>query len=890
MKTLSRIVPWILILAAPPLMLHPLWTNPVSAGEDDVVYYYPLRKLVGEAIRARLFEGGEAADGTLTELMSDPQAAVMYPATWVFAALPPKTAYTLSVFAAFCLAGAGAYVYARALKLTRAAATFSSMAFMFCGFMVAHRVHLAAIHTGSYLPWGLWCIELLRRRGPAGFVAIAPVVYLGLTAGHCPTFIHVSVIWFVYFLFRARPVVRSVGLAGLAVALALAAAGPQLFATAKLLADSTRPAIGYAIAGENSFFPAAAVLFFFPMLMGSRTPNFFTQAWWGPWDLCEMLGYVGLVTLVLAGGCVWSLYRKHNSESHPASGVVRLWTWIAIGAGLWMLGYYLPTYRGIYRIPVLGLVRCPARMVLALDLALGVLAGIAIDTLIRGLGGGAAERLARSIRRGAAVCLPAVMVISLVLLGAGGAALLGVWPDKMPFPMTGGARDVLAAVRPTNPAVWVAMGVLGATVLGVRFFLSRPRRRAAALVVLLLADLFVIAWFVDVPGGNFVAPDPERSPAAEFLAKHAPSGESFRVWGLGRSYHDRPTELLLPMTCESLGFDSIATYGPFQPPASAHLLGFRIFGTNRNWAGLIRRNYLLSLYNVRYILAAEPKYREVIESVRLASTPPGADGPNLLCDRWKITGAEVRGGVLHLRSKWLWGRSGGSQRVHLRPHTIYRISLDARGPKGGAGHYLRAHIRQELYGAVDFDADPLALMVYPEQIGADWRHFAWTFKTPQQLPAPVTFRIYTPSERAVEVRNISLRESHWDRPIGLTGRDGGAEVVYRKLTELAALNNGDPPVAIYENTLCGPAGSRRIARLGPGSIELLKWRPHQVLGRSDTPIPDLARPAGVSPRGFLLAMTLPATALYVLGVVGVLAGRRRRKFTRSWKTFDRPAS
>jgi hypothetical protein len=98
--------------------------------------------------------------------------------------------------------------------------------------------------------------------------------------------------------------------------------------------------------------------------------------------------------------------------------------------------------------------------------------------------------------------------------------------------------------------------------------------------------------------------------------------------------------------------------------------------------------------------------------------------------------------------------------------------------------------------------EPLGLMAYPDQIGQDWRHFEWTFKTPADIDANTAFRVYTQSERAIEVRGLDFRESHWDRPreypyqqapLGAGGR------LYALRAELAPRRPGDPPVAIYEN-------------------------------------------------------------------------------------------
>jgi len=837
MKGLRAILPAAVIVLGPMAMLYPIWTNPVSAGEDDVVYYFPLRKMVGESLRRGRLPLYNPREATGMVLMADPQSAVMYPPTWLFAVLADKLAYSLSVFAAFSLAGGGAYVYLRRLRLMRPAAMFGAAAFMFCGFMVGHRVHLAMIHTACWLPWGLWCIERAGVRPLRAFSWMTAIVFLAIAAGHWPTLVHVGIIWAAYLALRGRPVVRSAAVMGAAILVAVALAWPQVSLTGELLAHTTRQRIGYAVAGENSFFPAAGVLAMFPMLMGSRTPGFFPQQWWGPWHLCEMLGYVGLVTLVLAASAAWRLYRNRpaapGGDAAPLAegptagqlrGLVRGWVWIGLGAMVFMLGYYLPTYRLIHMLPVLGVMRCPARMVIAVDLAAATLAAISIH-LLAGAGAAAPglEPLSKTIRRGAGIVLPIVMIAVVALVGIAGLALSGVWPDKMPF-FAGGAEQMLLAANPSNPAVWVPIAAVVATGLAVRFWLRGPRRRAAVLVVVLLADLFIITRFVDVPPRGAVVPDPEQSPAAAWLRENAPSDAPYRVWGLSGAYHHRPAELLLPKTCASLGFSSIAGYGPFQSPAHAQLLGFRIFGNSRDWPRLLRRNELLSLYNVRYVLAAEPQFRRVIESVRIPSVRPPGQGPNVLTRRWDLKRAELRGGLLRLSTPFLWRRSEARQPVSLRAGEIYRIALDARATDGGAANFLRAELFKPFEDCSWRRGDRLGLTVFPEQIGPRWRHFEWTFLAPRDLGREVAFRVFTMSERPIQVRNISLRRSEWERPVDPEGRLRPGEQVYRKVAELRPRVEGDPPVVIYENRLCRAATPvAKQQAWDSDRLERLKW-------------------------------------------------------------------
>ena len=924
---MKRISPLLLILFAPMAMLYPIWSSPVSAGEDDLVYYYPLRKMAGDQLRQGRLPLQNPLEATGMPLMADPQSALMYPPTWLFGVMEPKTAYSLSVFLAFSLAGGGAYLYLRRLGLIRQAALFGAVAFMFCGFMVGHRVHLSVIHAAAYLPWGLWCIERLRNvRDAAGqeprradttaragaplawvgaFVAMVPTAYLAITAGHWPTLIHVGLIWLVYLLFRGRPLLRSAAVAAAATVLAAALASPQIDLTAGLLAQTTRQRIGYATFGENSFFPPAAVLALFPFLMGSRTPNFFSQTYWGPWHLCEMLGYAGLVTLVLAGAAVRTMFRRKNRPA-PAGGppesalwppegesiepmrrLVRMWTFLAIGGGLWMLGYYLPSYKLIHMLPVLGLVRCPGRMVVLVDLALAALAAIAVHTHI--LNHAAPSPTAQSLKRGleslSRVALPAAMLATLTLVAAAGLMLRPIWPDVMPF-FAGGAEQMVQAVWPPGPAVLVPLGLMILTALAVRFWARRPRPRTGLLVATLLLDLFFITRFVDVPARDGVTPDPAVSPAARWLRQNAPDVQSYRIWGISQAYHYRPAELLLPKTCEAMGLATIANYGPFQSPAHAHLFGFEIFGSNRDAFRLIRQNYLLSLYGVRFILTDDPDCRNLIESVVVPKEPPPPEGPNLLLRRWSArrvlwrttTGGGQEDGMV-LRTPFLWSRAIAEQELSLQDGQVYRISLDVRGPEGGAANFLRVGVIHGLADGSDAAPGELGLTIPAEQIGPDWRHFEWVLRMPEEesKPAAATLlRIFTMSERPIEVRNLALRQSHQDGLVMRGDALGAGEPAYRRRAICAAVDPNLPPVAVYENRLWRPIANQPWPKAASEMIETLKWRPREVIDRADFRPPSVAITIDARPWKWFWMVSTPALGAWMAGA-GIFVYLQRRQ-------------
>jgi hypothetical protein len=489
---------------------------------------------------------------------------------------------------------------------------------------------------------------------------------------------------------------------------------------------------------------------------------------------------------------------------------------------VWALGYYLPTYRLIHAIPVLGSVRCPARMLLGVDMALASLAAMTVHSL--------ATRppadLAGTVRRWSRYYLPIGMAGSIIVVGLLGLGdRWGWWPAWAV--VSGPPESIRQALNPLSPAIYVPVALAAVTIVVVTWHLRRPRRRAWCLIALLLADLFVITRFVDVPGADRPAPDPADSPAARWLRAHGPD-EPFRVWGLSTAYYHRPAELLLPKTNGPLGIESISSYGPLPPAEHAMALGFRPWGENPQWEWLIRRNHLLSLYNVRYVLAADPRFRRVIESVRIPDAPAPPDGPNLLTDRWSTVHAELRDGVLRLRAPWRLAPARAWQQVRLVPGRVYRIAMDVRAP-GKAGHLVVGRFVRRAGGLEAWRDPSAALRVDYEQFAPRWRHFERTFRYAGPA-AEGDFEVQALGRGTLEVANVSLRRSSWPVPINLGGRLAAGEAVYRDVTPdgLDPARPGDARVHVYENRVCLPRSFPAEAVGGfPDNlavIEELRWR------------------------------------------------------------------
>jgi hypothetical protein len=307
---------------------------------------------------------------------------------------------------------------------------------------------------------------------------------------------------------------------------------------------------------------------------------------------------------------------------------------------------------------------------------------------------------------------------------------------------------------------------------------------------------------------------------------------------------------------------------------------------------LLRKNNLLSLYGVKYILVEGNK---TLDRVVVRTERDAPNRRNLLGGNWQIEEsakvgrfgmvAKVDGAgsdqVITLKTPFMFMPSQAWQ--EFDPFVFWGyvteppllLSFDARGPEGGAAGFLRVEICSDKATGKTIEA---------EQIGLKWRHFELVPFFPPEIshPGTLTFRLLTLSERPIEVKNISLRHIGYpvwsDHPVR-SGAGHGNDV-YKKLIELPPVNPGDPPVAIYENRLWRPISDTPKSATAEGchpevptneQLESLKWPAAGTKLANLAPLDISIRPVD-SPSKLLWCVTLPAMILY--GLVVVLLPRR----------------
>lgn len=582
------------IMLAPGVMLAPVWLNGgLGAGEDDILYYFPARAFFHEAIRSGDWPSINPWTGLGRPYVADPQSAVFYPPTWLFALLTPGFAYVLSLWLHFSLALWGAYRLLRGMRLNRLAAGFGGAAFAFCGFMLAHRVHFSMQHAAAWTPWVLW--RLSRFAALGGGRRLAPVALcaaMQVLAGHVQIAALTCLASLPFLIARSGLTWK---LLRRWLAAWLAAAGIcaiQALPTLAYLPHTTRLERGYGDFVENSWHPASLVSWLLPMFFGQRTPNFFSQPYWGPSYQSEQLAYIGFAPLVLA---LLTLRRNWRAD-----GDRRGLTVLLLFAILLALGEYGPICPLLYWLPGSSLFRVPARAMLIVDLAIAGLAAAALHDLT------SRHSPARvRLRASALAWTRKPVVISAIAIAA---PLLSL-TLAAPFADAQSRAALSTALSHLNPAIWFPLLLLTGTLLAIRILARGWRRRAPAWPILVIAalDLALIGWTLDVPRQARGAATMLHPPEQERWLSHM-RDSPHRLWVVSdtKGIYDRPAAKLAANTNALAHIRGLTDYGPLQPRSVTEVFDFKPWGATRKAAELLRDTEWMRAYDVEWVLLCDP--------------------------------------------------------------------------------------------------------------------------------------------------------------------------------------------------------------------------------------------------------------------------------------------
>ena len=446
--------------------------------------------------------------------------------------MPLRLAYTAQVVTTLIVAGSGAYVLGRVLKMSPLASAFTGTVFELSGAVMVW----LGWPIESVFSWAGWAFAavLLVVRGDhrtRHIVFLALIVALAIYAGQPDALIQLIVALAVFSV--ALVIVRSIQLreAGtvlrplvdLAVAAVAGAAlaAPLVLPSLQLTSVSVRSAGGAALGGQTAYPPAVFGYLVFAGLSGQSTTGH--------------LSYLGVIVVVLAVTAV--ALRRRRPE------VIAL---VAMAAVMGAIAVAQPVENMLNSAPGLHAVRWPRAIVLMI-FAICVLAGLGMDLLVRS-----------SRDRAVRIWLGTGFLLAAVVLGA-------LWAAR---------SGHLAPAHVSNRAhafIWsagaAAVGLAGCGILPlVRRKQAAPASMDRAARVVGASFLAFVTAYLVATGGPLLSSSPSYITAtpAEALLQHA-VGSSLVGFGAGGCF---VTELGIHQDVNVMfGVQELAVYDPLLPRA-----------------------------------------------------------------------------------------------------------------------------------------------------------------------------------------------------------------------------------------------------------------------------------------------------------------------------------
>ena len=410
--------------------------------------YLPQRVELSRALAGGSLPWWTANLGVGYPLLAAGEVGALYPLNWLlYRVLPAEIALNASIVLHYLLAGAGFYVYTRSLSASRKAAYFGALVFTLGGFYVAHLSHVSIVTVAAWLPWMFALTHHALapqsdRRGVRLWAVLGLGIVVGLQflGGHAQISLLGLIALGAYAVFLAWPsgasrvaLQRWGGWLG-ALIVGTLLASPQLLATLQLASLSQRAGgLDSAFFTSYSLHPALLATFVSPFLLGNPYPH----------GSVELMGYVGLLPLVLAARALW---RSPSRTRWFFAGLALLGILLA-------LGRWNPLYERLRSVPFLNLFRVPARYLLWTSLALAVLSAFGFDTVC-----GPQKKTASWITWAClGLCaLASIIVLAEVQSAADVEHLIASW-RWLPLPLAVAVLGLMVAAGRSRGIVWAAV-------------------------------------------------------------------------------------------------------------------------------------------------------------------------------------------------------------------------------------------------------------------------------------------------------------------------------------------------------------------------------------------------------------------------------------------------
>jgi hypothetical protein len=350
---------------------------------DLGVYHYPMKHVVREAVRSgefpywnRLYSGG-------APLAANPAYELFYPPQWLVYLLPFHFGVQLHILLHFAIAMIGMFMLLRRLGTSIAAASFGSIAFVFCGSYVSLSSKLPILFSISWLPLALWLLmRFVESRTAARLLPLAAVLamqwILGEPTGAMQTWAIIAG-WALFRILRKSDDAKRIGVTlGITIGSSLLLAAVQLLPAIDFVRDTVRTkTFDFRVVANWSTPPIRFVELILPGVLRHITAAngsaLITTIYPFRADAYLTEIYAGLLIVLLAIAGVFA-------------GVRGRWLFLGTTAAsvIAAMGDHTPLLQILYDIRLVSAVRFPEKFILTAAFAMAVWSAIVFDRLLAG--------------------------------------------------------------------------------------------------------------------------------------------------------------------------------------------------------------------------------------------------------------------------------------------------------------------------------------------------------------------------------------------------------------------------------------------------------------------------------------------------------------------------
>jgi hypothetical protein len=706
------------------------------------------------------------------------------PAILIMKVFPNPFGYNFLLLIHYTLAGFFTFLFLRALRLNRVASFIGGVTFMFCGFMCAQRPHTTLMMTAAYLPIVLYFFENFMAAKTRTRLFLAAIAFaLSILADYPAVSLYIGMVLIPYIAYRvltgAESRDKSIRVKILEIAayssailiLGLVLTAAEVLPILESLKYSSRQSVTYDFFASYSFPFRALPLLIFPYIFGASPAGFFQPAYFGPWSLLGMSGYMGILPMLFAFLAV-ILFRKTN-------GQILFWAAVALIAFLLVLGDSTPLYRVLYKIPVYNMFRAPTRNWMEVDFAVAILSSFFIHFMMT-----STEIRALSYYR-AMLWVVGVLFISVLFILIVGRDLI---------PSRAETQQWIENTRITSHAVLVPLVTIfiSSVMLWLVFRYRSSNAFWALSGMLVFLDLFSFGYFIgeNYPAYKFFQKQPNA--IAQFLDAQRMDKTQYRILTLLGQSTNAEAELAPDI---NLLYRVNLTNGYIVTALEDYrkLTSFEINGISLQKYKLLYNSRILSSLSTKYIITSDQVDKSFLGTL-LADTQSGQD--KLIVDGfgtpgWSFVGSENRTAQsVTLRSRQPGRVSQIRIPIALQPRTSYRIAFKARIT----------------------DASPPSDMLVVDFVGKNYesavkqvhfegnsgpnafQEFSADFYSGESTPPLAYLRVLNSSKIPYEISSIQLYQVTGGAPYWGTSQSiGGSVPLYVKDYESPA------GIAVYEN-------------------------------------------------------------------------------------------